>query len=817
GGNKQTICAPIFFYPAQIKQDKAHYYLSIKRELAFANTTFLEAYRKESFEIIEILGNFVQEPISFQSCGNLKRTLETSFTQFKSDSILLYPEFMSEKDVKKVISNSSYQLSILPGAVLGVLKHSVNTIGVISEFNKLIEGGEYSTPLKQFFNYDTRNERVDMETNTFVPAILSDPQEGIIQSVDNNIETLVIGPPGTGKSFSIAALAIDQMNKGKSVLVVSKSDEAVDVVTNKIQEDIGIPQITVRAGKRGHLKNLKDRLKDVLSGVPIDYRSAGKRAEKLRSKIYFDRKQLAEWADKLDSQIQDDLKWGTYLFENKDGGIISSIVKKFIEWQNSRQESHFELIDSYYNTKDEYLKDLKQYVELCFQDQLWHTLKHHRFELRNFLQALRARTLAKQEELFKTVNFQTILKAFPIWACKLSDLYEVLPLKKELFDIVIIDEATQCDIAICLPAIQRAKKVVIVGDPKQLRHYSFLARNFTRLLRDKYELSQTLVDQYFDYRDNSILDIYFSKVGDQDQVLFLNEHFRGNDDLIRFSNTHFYQDRLRIIKSLPHHKNEEGIKLISTNGKRSQNGINEKEAKHLLDEVLKVLQRQEQLEHTSSSSIGILSLFRAQAEYLGELITDHIEHQFIAKHKIKIGTPYSFQGDEKDLMFISFGIDSETHSSALRYINTPEVLNVAITRARVNQFVFAFTEKIDPTTLVGKYFDQLLVNENEAASSSQVNDDFHKEVTSFLQNLRIEVHDDYLIAGILIDILILTKSGYYGIDLIGYPGKFYENMSIKEYEILGRSGVKMIPLPYSNWYYENEKTKEDLQKMILQV
>ncbi|MEM9389321.1 MAG: hypothetical protein AAGA02_02535, partial [Bacteroidota bacterium] len=46
GGNKQTICAPIFFYPAQIKQDKAHYYLSIKRELAFANTTFLEAYRK---------------------------------------------------------------------------------------------------------------------------------------------------------------------------------------------------------------------------------------------------------------------------------------------------------------------------------------------------------------------------------------------------------------------------------------------------------------------------------------------------------------------------------------------------------------------------------------------------------------------------------------------------------------------------------------------------------------------------------------------------------------------------------------------------
>ncbi|MEM1406513.1 MAG: AAA domain-containing protein, partial [Bacteroidota bacterium] len=198
-------------------------------------------------------------------------------------------------------------------------------------------------------------------------------------------------------------------------------------------------------------------------------------------------------------------------------------------------------------------------------------------------------------------------------------------------------------------------------------------------------------------------------------------------------------------------------------------------------------------------------------------ITDHIEHQFIAKHKIKIGTPYSFQGDEKDLMFISFGIDSETHSSALRYINTPEVLNVAITRARVNQFVFAFTEKIDPTTLVGKYFDQLLVNENEAASSSQVNDDFHKEVTSFLQNLRIEVHDDYLIAGILIDILILTKSGYYGIDLIGYPGKFYENMSIKEYEILGRSGVKMIPLPYSNWYYENEKTKEDLQKMILQV
>src|SRR5262249_22291648 len=86
---------------------------------------------------------------------------------------------------------------------------------------------------------------------------------------------------------------------------------------------------------------------------------------------------------------------------------------------------------------------------------------------------LRARTGGKQEDLFNKIDLEVLLTAFPVWLVNLSDIHDVLPLKRELFDLAIIDEATQCDIASCLPILYRARRAVIVADPNQLRHLSF--------------------------------------------------------------------------------------------------------------------------------------------------------------------------------------------------------------------------------------------------------------------------------------------------------------------------------------------------------
>lgn len=815
-GKSNIICAPLFFYPATVTQEDDLFFLSIDKKLAFPNMTFLEGHRKDSsLEISELFNEIISGPLSFKSCGILRRKLESSFTQFDAEELLLYPKYMSESTLRSGVRSRHTGFKVYPAVALCVLKHSTATLGILSELDKMMSQADPSSSVKHFFDYHLSEPERPKVEDIHIPAILSEAQQNIIMSANNNSETVVIGPPGTGKSFTIATLAIDQLNRGKSVLIVSKTDQAVDVIHQKIEGELGIPKLTVRAGKKQHLSKLKERLKGILSGLPVAYSYGDEKSAELLDKISAGSQQLNDLIQKLYEQISDDLRWGEYLFKNKNGGIFSSVVKKYYQWLNNRQEPHWEIIAEYYSLKNEYIAALREYVLRHFEYQLWKTLKHHRKQLRDFLQAIRARTLSKQEALFAQIDFDIILKAFPIWVCKLSDLYEVLPLKTDMFDLVIIDEASQCDISSCLPALQRAKNLVVVGDPQQLRHYSFLSRGFIKHLREKHLLNEHPIDRYFEYRDASILDIYFEKIQNQQQIAFLDEHFRGNDSLISFSNEEFYRNRLKVIKTLPHHNVQCAVKLITTDGKRSKDGINEIEARQLLKSLETTIQNQTKIAQDKALSIGILSPFRSQTEFLDSLIGEQFDASIIQKHKIKVGTPYSFQGDERDIIYISFCVDDDTHHTAFNYLNTPEVFNVAITRAKTNQYIFSSLKKHSNENLLSKYVQniQSFAVRNSQPSSS-IHDAFMEEVAAFFEGRVENIYKDYPIAGILVDVLLYTERGYFGIDLIGYPGKFYSANNIDEYEILRRSGVKMLPLPYSNWYYDKNACQDGLTKII---
>ena len=78
----------------------------------------------------------------------------------------------------------------------------------------------------------------------------------------------------------------------------------------------------------------------------------------------------------------------------------------------------------------------------------------------------------------------------------LSDAASILPLQRDMFDLVIIDESTQCDIASSFPVLQRGKRAVVVGDPKQLRHLSFLPRERQEAIADRYSLSAPTVARF---------------------------------------------------------------------------------------------------------------------------------------------------------------------------------------------------------------------------------------------------------------------------------------------------------------------------------
>ena len=283
----------------------------------------------------------------------------------------------------------------------------------------------------------------------------------------------------------------------------------------------------------------------------------------------------------------------------------------------------------------------------------------------------------------------------------MSDIHDVLPMKQEMFDLAIIDEATQCDIASCIPIFYRAKRVVVVGDPKQLRHVSFLSESIQATLRRKHKLENN--DLLLNYRDLSILDLVDNRIDDQKRVVFLNEHFRSNPDLIKFSNTQFYENSLRVMTHVPTRKHLKSLTIRAYAGKRNEKGVNILEAESVIKEVKKIVELQRGFTEKVAHSIGVITPFRDQADYINEAIANTFSLELIDKHQILCTTPYGFQGEERDVIHLSLGVDDNTHPTAIRHMNRPDVFNVSITRARSIQVVHhSLSQHRHAGDLVGK-------------------------------------------------------------------------------------------------------------------
>ncbi len=119
-----------------------------------------------------------------------------------------------------------------------------------------------------------------------------------------------------------------------------------------------------------------------------------------------------------------------------------------------------------------------------------------------------------------------------------------------MFDLVIVDEASQCDVASALPLLYRARRAIVCGDPKQLRHLSWLREDRQAALASQHGLTASQRSQW-NYRTHSLLDVVNGALPSQDDVVLLDEHYRSLPQIIEFSNRRFYGQALRIMTKRP--------------------------------------------------------------------------------------------------------------------------------------------------------------------------------------------------------------------------------------------------------------------------
>lgn len=452
-----------------------------------------------------------------------------------------------------------------------------------------------------------------------------------------------------------------------------------------------------------------------------------------------------------------------------------------------------------------------------------HTIVHNydkRVELRNFIKSLRTANIREKLALLKKVKTETLLSAFPCWASTTYHLSQILPIEPGMFDLVIFDEASQCDLASALPALYRANRALIVGDPKQLTHVVFLGRQAEYSAFAKNNVPPEMQANYR-FSTQSLFDVAENTVP-QANYFMLDEHFRSDPHIIGFSNKMFYEENIRIMTNRPKlgSDNEDAaIQIEYIKGKRTNGAANPKEIEHIFSHVKQLIA---QSPLNKPTSIGILSPFRDQVNAITKDLPNHLSLTEVERHGIVVGTAHSLQGDEKDVVILSLSLDPNFHHGTLRFLETPNVFNVSITRAKKKLIVIS---SVTPQDLPNGLLKEFLLYSDESVVKTLPRDifesRFEEQVAQALEREGLKIWPQYEAAGFSIDLVVGDDKNWIAVECDG-PTHFdmKQGQSFNDawrQGILERAGWKFVRISHRDWERDSEGQISKVKKKLSQL
>ena len=313
--------------------------------------------------------------------------------------------------------------------------------------------------------------------------------------------------------------------------------------------------------------------------------------------------------------------------------------------------------------------------------------------------------------------FPKVMSALPAWCVTNLSARGHIPLHAGMFDLVVIDEASQCSIPSALPLLYRAKRAMVIGDPNQLRHITKIGLRKDQELQARYGM-ETASDAVFSFSQQSLFDVAARNAN----PITLREHFRSHADIIGFSNQHWYDGTLVVCTVYGELRvptgQTAGVSWHQTNGQverssRFNGNVNEAEAKELANRVVDLI-----ADRGFQGSVGIVTPFRAQANLIRSILNQNLETNAMQRCDLITDTSHAFQGDERDVVFFSPCVEFEMPEGAEWFIReTGNLFNVAITRARAMLVVVGNREaclasKIDHVKGFARFCETIIGGEN---------------------------------------------------------------------------------------------------------
>jgi len=281
-------------------------------------------------------------------------------------------------------------------------------------------------------------------------------------------------------------------------------------------------------------------------------------------------------------------------------------------------------------------------------------------------------------------HMQEARDAVPVWIMPLSRVFETFVPGQSRFDVVILDEASQCDLR-AIVAMSLGDTVVVVGDDAQVSPLD-IGQGVIEM--------RALQEEYLpDFKDRNLFDGRASAYEIAQRsfpggLIRLVEHFRCVPDIIAFSNNLSYKGEIRPLREAQHAQVFPPLVAhrVLAGERNAENQTNRVEAL----EIASLLCAATKSPEYAGLTMGVVSLLGdAQAREIDTLLRVHLDAAEYKQRRIVCGNPAHFQGDERDVMFISM-VYSADGSGPLRLIDGEEIkrrFNVAASRARDQMWV----------------------------------------------------------------------------------------------------------------------------------
>lgn len=541
---------------------------------------------------------------------------------------------------------------------------------------KMYQEDKVAVPIKAFFGDLLARPRRSKD----YPITLLNPHINLDQllAIHNGMKyplAYIQGPPGTGKTNTIINTIITAFFNERTVLFTSYNNHPINGVFEKLSsmsyrgKTIPFPVLMLgNVDKMGDaLKYMKDiyiqvQKIQVFEGT-LDKRKDDRtlRAKQL-SELLKRYEELLEFKDRRDAikQVVDHQGKNTLAVQmlpfqtDLQGRQLVQIEQKIAEAGEFTDEQAIALIDSDYEQLRQYL----YYMSARYIKKLGNNQYKDLYDIVFSDQEPEEQIERFTKFLDKTENVKRLQKLFPIIITTCISAYK-LGGPEPSFDMVIMDEASQCNTAISLVPIIRGENLMLVGDPQQLNPVILLDEDSNQKLRKKY-----MVADEYDYRKNSVYKTFLACDSVSDEVL-LHNHYRCHEKIIGFNNKKYYNSKLKVCSDSKEAKPLVCVQV--TNDISDIKNTAPAETDAIIDYITA----------NKDKSIGIITPFVNQKKMIEE------EMKRNGLENITCGTVHAFQGDEKDIILFSTVLTNQTQIGTYNWLkNNKELINVATSRAR---------------------------------------------------------------------------------------------------------------------------------------